>query len=184
RFAGTMLLLGVVLTACAPSPAANREIPAVAPSGGPARTGPKSVTIINSGTAPGLDNRFVVTSNNAAGIVLGLYAGKLIQSDSAGVERMPRLAEALPSFDNGLWKSNADGTMETRLTIKSGAKWHDGAALTTKDLLFNDEVYLDKSLPQLILTARNFVDHLEALDDRTLIVHWKSPYILADIFSP
>jgi len=136
-----------------------------------------------------MDNRFVITTNNAAGIVLYLYSGALIVSDNAGAF-MPRLAEAVPSVDNGLWKLNADDTMETRLTLKSGARWHDGAPLTTKDFLFSDEVYLDKSIPQTFVNARNYptvrgyIDKMEAIDDRTLVVHWNRPYILANIFSP
>jgi len=184
RFGGFILALVAVLAACAPATptGANQETSNTAPSAS-TRSGPKSAVVINSGIAPGLDNRFVITSNNAAGIVLNLYAGKLIQSDNA-LNRMPRLAEAVPTLDNGLWKVNPDGTMDTRLTLVPNAKWHDGAPFTTKDLLFSDEVYLEKSLPQLTNTARTFVDRLEAVDDRTLIVHWNSAYILADIFSP
>lgn len=149
----------------------------------PEATGPKSIVVIGSGNPPGLDNRFAITSSNAVGIVLGLYAGTLIVSDNSGA-RTPRLAEAVPSVANGLWKVFPDHTMETRLTLRPGVTWHDGAPLTAGDLLFNDEVYLDKTLPQVINTTRTFLSSMEAVDDRTLVIQWKQPYILADIYSP
>ena len=182
-FAASLVLVVAVLSACAPTPGVNRDTTSGGTGPAPSLTGPKSIAVINSGVAPVLDNRFVVTSNNAAGIVLGLYAGKLIQSDNPG-NRMPRLAEAVPTLENGLWKLNSDGTMETRLRLVPNAKWHDGTPLTTRDFLFNDDVYLEKSLPQVINTPRTFVDRIEAADDRTLVVYWKSAYILADVFSP
>jgi len=178
---GFLLGLVAMLAACTPATRGTQENAGGAPV--PARSGPKSAVVINSGIAPGLDNRFIITSNNAAGIVLSLYAGKLIQSDNAG-NRLARLAETVPTLDNGLWTVIPDGTMETRLTLVPNAKWHDGAPFTTKDLLFSDEVYLEKGLPQLTIAARAYIDRLEAVDDRALLIRWKSPYILADVYSP
>jgi ABC-type transport system substrate-binding protein len=74
--------------------------------------------------------------------------------------------------------------MEMRLTLRPGVTWHDGTPVTTKDILFNDEIYLDKDLPQTIITPRTFVDKLVAVDDRTISILWKQPYIQADIFAP
>lgn len=179
RIAGLLVTSLAVLTACAPptSRTQESEAPASAPSG------PKNIVVINSGVPAGMDNRFVVTSNNAARIVLGLYAGNLISSDNSGA-RMAKLAEAVPSLDNGLWKLFPDNTMETRLTLRAGARWHDGTPLAARDIVFNDEVYQDKSLPQTISSARNFVDRIEAVDDRTIIIRWNQTYILADVYSP
>lgn len=179
RLASLVICLPVIVSACAPPSSGDRGQSA-APG---APSAPRSIAVINSGIPTGLDNRFVVTSNNAARIVLGLYEGSLISSDNQN-NRMARLAEAIPSLDNGLWKLNADNTMETRVTIRPGTLWHDGTLLTTKDFLFNDEVYMDRTLPQTIISARTFVEKIEAVDERTLIVKWNQPYILADIYSP
>src|SRR5438093_1516445 len=182
RFARFLVVVPLVLAACAPPTSVNQATSsnASAPS---APSAPKNIIVINSGTPPGVDNRFVITSNNAAGIVLGLYAGKLIVADNSGGLRLARLAETVPSLENGLWTVAPDGTMETRLTLVRGALWHDGAPFTTQDILFNDDVYLDKNLPQLVITPRNYVERMEAVDDRTLLIHWNQPYIQADIFS-
>src|SRR5437879_2093018 len=40
------------------------------------------------------------------------------------------LAETLPTVENGLWKVNADGTMDTTLQIRQGAAWHDATLIT------------------------------------------------------
>ena len=49
--------------------------------------------------------------------------------DGGGVRRA-ELAEATPTPENGLWKVNADGTMETAWKIKNGVEWHDGTPFT------------------------------------------------------
>src|SRR5205823_4661451 len=131
-----------------------------------------------------LDFRFVVSSNNAGyNEMSGLYKSKLTVYNDAGV-LIPQLAEQVPTLDNGLWKVLPDNTMETRLTIKPGVLWHDGTPMTSKDILFNDEVYLDKELPQTVITPRTFVNKMVAVDDRTVSILWKQPYIQADVFSP
>ena len=70
RIAAVGLTVLTALSACAPPPApsgSTGQNPA-APAGQVARA-PKNAVVINSGIAPVLDNRFVITSNNAAGIV-------------------------------------------------------------------------------------------------------------------
>ncbi len=179
RMVTLLVAVPVVLAACAPSRSAGLEDSSV----GPAPSAPKNVVVINSGNPPGMDTRFVVTTNNAARIVQPLYAGQLIFSDAVG-ETRAALVEAVPTIANGLWKVNSDNTMETRLTLRQGAKWHDGTPLTTKDLIFNDEVFQDRTLPQIPIAARQHISRMEAVDDRTLVIHWRQPFILADVFSP
>ena len=45
---------------------------------------------------------------------------------------LPRLAEAVPTAENGLWVVQPDGRMETTWRIRSGAYWHDGTPLTAE----------------------------------------------------
>jgi peptide/nickel transport system substrate-binding protein len=92
----------------------------------------------------------------------------------------PRLAETLPSIDNGLWKLLPDGRMETSWTIRADARWHDGVPLTTKDLLFAVQLGQDRELGVLNNAGFKSVESVEAVNDRTIKVTWSGPYINAD----
>src|SRR5437762_2618728 len=107
----SLVVFGTVVLGCSASPSVSRSGDAAGGAPQPPRP-PKDIVVIGSGNPPGMDNRFVVTSNNANAILLGLYAGQLVVSDNTGA-RMPRLAEAVPSLENGLWKLLPDNTMET-----------------------------------------------------------------------
>jgi len=98
--------------------------------------------------------------------------------------RRPALAEAVPTLENGLWKTTPDGRMETTWTIREGARWHDGAPFTTDDLLFTATVGRDREVAILSNAAWASVEEVTALDERTIAVRWREPYIYADsVFS-
>jgi peptide/nickel transport system substrate-binding protein len=92
----------------------------------------------------------------------------------------PRLAEAVPTIENGLWRVFPDGRMEITWHIRDGAAWQDGIALTADDLVFTVQVSRDPELPVFGHIAYSSVDTVEALDSRTVVVKWKRPYIDAD----
>lgn len=95
--------------------------------------------------------------------------------------RRAELAEAVPSPENGLWKVNADGTMETTWKLKPGLEWQDGTPFTSADLAFTLQVVLDKDVP--LFSANQIYTHVagyDAPDARTIVVRWKTPYIEAD----
>ena len=86
------------------------------------------------------------------------------------LERHPTLAEAVPSLENGLWKTFPDGRMETTWTIREGARWHDGAPFTTDDLLFTATVGRDREVAILNSLLWASVDEIAALDERIITV--------------
>jgi peptide/nickel transport system substrate-binding protein len=99
--------------------------------------------------------------------------------DTRGIY-FPELAEVIPTFENGLWKVLPDGRMETSWTIRERALWHDGMPLTTDDLLFSMRISQD---PQAFPTSHPgfaFIDSAQAVDGRTIVVKWKSPYTGAE----
>jgi len=71
--------------------------------------------------------------------LIELYISGLVTFDPSG-ELGHRLAEAVPSRDNGLWKISSDSRKETTIHIKDGATWHDSTPLTTRDLMFGAAV--------------------------------------------
>ena len=74
--------------------------------------------------------------------------------------------------------------METTWTVREGARWHDGVPFTTDDLLFTATVGRDREVAILNNEAWASVEEVTALDERTLTVRWREPYIYADrVFS-
>jgi peptide/nickel transport system substrate-binding protein len=109
----------------------------------------------------------------------GLVSSGLTVKDESGLIR-PQLAESVPSVENGLWIVQPDGQMQTTWRIREGARWHDGAAFTSEDLLFTIRVGEDRDLAVFRHPAYDLIDQVEAPDPRTITVHWKRPYIGAD----
>src|SRR6266545_2980137 len=95
----------------------------------------KHITAAMSGEPPAMS--YKLSPPGVAGV---LALEKLVNvglsvQDETNAYR-PRLAEALPSVENGLWQVSPDGTMETTWHIVDGARWHDDTALSADDLLF------------------------------------------------
>jgi peptide/nickel transport system substrate-binding protein len=99
---------------------------------------------------------------------------------NADDQLVPQLAEAVPTLENGLWKVNPDGTMETTWTIKPHAAWQDGTPFTSADLLFTGQVVRDKDVAMLSSPAYDAIDTITAPDDYTVVVTWNEPFIQAD----
>lgn len=108
-----------------------------------------------------------------------LVSAGLTHLDDRSV-RHAQLADAVPTLENSLWKLLPDGRMETSWTIRSGALWHDDTPLTTRDLLFAAQVGQDKDIPALGSAGFASVESIEAVDERTVTVRWKRPFIQAD----
>jgi peptide/nickel transport system substrate-binding protein len=92
----------------------------------------------------------------------------------------PQLAESIPSVDNGQWRVLPDGRMETTWKIRSSARWHDGTAFTSDDVLFSARLFQDPDLTLQRIAGLAYVERLEAPDPLTVNVVWKQPYIEAD----
>jgi peptide/nickel transport system substrate-binding protein len=94
-------------------------------------------------------------------------------------EMRPVLAEAVPSLENGLWKVQPDGRMETTWTIKPGVRWHDSTPFTARDLTFTLAVDQDREIP---IAPPAYVEAFESVSsaDQTITVTWKRPYVDAD----
>jgi peptide/nickel transport system substrate-binding protein len=109
----------------------------------------------------------------------------LVNSGLASVDARgnlhPRLAETLPSLDNGLWKVSPDGRMETTWRIRDGARWHDGAPFTSEDVHFTIvDVGMDREVPVFKHIAYEAIDRVETPDPHTAVIYWKRISIDAD----
>ncbi len=92
----------------------------------------------------------------------------------------PLIAEVVPSVENGLWQVYPDGRMQTTWKLRADAVWHDGAPFTSADLIFTSKVGSDKTLTIAQDAAFEFIEKVEAPDQRTLVVSWSKPFVEAD----
>lgn len=106
-------------------------------------------------------------------------AGLTVTNSSDGI-RNPQLGTEVPSTSTGSWRVFPDGRMETTATLKPGTLWHDGKPITASDLVFSARVAGDKEVGLPVHGAMELIEGAEALDQRTVVVKWKSPYIAAD----
>ncbi|MSQ22990.1 MAG: hypothetical protein EXR58_00285 [Chloroflexi bacterium] len=172
-----MLATTVVLVACAPPP------PAVSPRS-PAAPGasvgpPKKAVVGVTADVSQLNKQLSGNQRGMEGIELMVNAGLGTWDDpSGGIQA--RLAEAVPSIENGLWKTSPDGTMETTWVIKNGAQWHDGTPFTSADLVFTATVDQDREIAMFHTAIYDAVDRVTAVDPRTVTVRWKQIYLDAD----
>jgi peptide/nickel transport system substrate-binding protein len=93
----------------------------------------------------------------------------------------PRLAEAVPTTDNGLWRVLPDGRMETTWKLRPGIRWHDGTPLTAEDFVFTANTAQDRDLPIARNAVFDQVENVEAIDTLTVVARWKRSYIEADL---
>jgi peptide/nickel transport system substrate-binding protein len=94
---------------------------------------------------------------------------------------VPRMAEKVPSIDDGDWKILPTGGMEVTWKIKPNAVWHDGAPLTADDFVFGFQVYKD---PAFAVEPRGElvnVTEAQAVDAHTLVVRWRTQSILGNV---
>jgi peptide/nickel transport system substrate-binding protein len=91
----------------------------------------------------------------------------------------PYLAEELPTAEKGTWTVLPDGRMETTYRLKKNATWQDGHPITAHDFVFG---FMARNDPEMAVHSVNVERRLAnatALDDHTLFLEWKEPYLWA-----
>ncbi len=96
---------------------------------------------------------------------------------------LPRVARALPSLDDGTWRVFDDGTMETVWRLRDDVWWHDGRRFSAEDVIFSWRVFNDPSLPIATRRVARLIDGMDAPNDNTVVMHWRSRYAFADQIS-
>src|SRR5206468_5776536 len=96
----------------------------------------------------------------------------------------PRLAQKIPSIEDGDWKTAPDGSMEVTWKLRPGLKWHDGTPLTADDFVFGIQVARDPNLPLPHTGGVNLVKEVLAPDANTLVVRYSETYFNANEGTP
>lgn len=180
RSISVCVTVAIVLVGCAAPPTAG---PSTNARGAPAPREVKRVVAAIQGEPVAFST--TINPSGAAGSVPGadaledlLHAG-LANHDSQG-RLVPRLADAVPTVENGHWRVFSDGRMETTWRLRDGAEWHDGLPLTAADLLFTMRVGREREIGLFWNPAYEGVESVDAPDAHTVIVRWSRPYIDAD----
>src|SRR5262245_38671019 len=101
----------------------------------------------------------------------------LVFQNPVTLERVPFLAEELPSVKKGTWKIDMQKkTMITVYKLRSGLKWHDGKPYTSKDFEFGWQIAKHPDFPMPDRLVPEMISKIETPDDRTIVIHWNDLY--------
>jgi peptide/nickel transport system substrate-binding protein len=107
-----------------------------------------------------------------------IHANGLVSNDVQG-NAEARLAERLPSLEDGSITLLQDGRMRTTWKLRSDVRWHDGVPFEAEDLVFSWRVFTDPTLPVRPVNQIALIESVEATDPHTLVMTWRSPYFRA-----
>src|SRR5262245_47261754 len=93
------------------------------------------------------------------------------------LERVPVLAEELPSVKKGTWKTDMQKkTMNTGYNQRPGLTWHDGKPYTSKDFEFGWQIAKHPEFPMPDRLVPDLISKVETPDDRTIVIYWNDLY--------
>lgn len=173
--AGLTMLLGA---ACAPGSGQGPRQDAA--SGG--STAPKVLRMgFGADDEPTTDFRIAYGSIGAGGTETRylLNSPLTIYDDQNNLH--PRLAQRVPTLENGDWSVTPDGRMETTWKLRPDVRWHDGSPFTAEDLVFSFRVARDPAFAIGTRVLSN-VEEVVAVDPHTLVMRWKNVDISANVF--
>lgn len=164
-------MLTLVATACQPAGSSSVS----APQGGGAPSGAQPRTLVLTDRQEPANLHGKIAGSGSQGFGKELFNAQLTRFDPGGVAQ-PYLAERLPELNTATWQVYADGRMETTYLLRPGLTWHDGQPLTADDFVFASKVYANPQLGVFTVSPQNLMEDVQALDSRTLVIRWRSPY--------
>src|SRR6185436_11850215 len=94
----------------------------------------------------------------------------LVTQNPVTLERVPVLAEELPSIKKGTWKIDTQKkTMITVYRLRPNLKWHDGKPYTSKDFEFGWQIAKHPEFPMPDRLVPEMIAKIETPDDRTIV---------------
>jgi peptide/nickel transport system substrate-binding protein len=176
------IVVALLLVACAPSGAPSRG--AVQPDGAvPGQGVPQKPIVIAFSNEPSVlaPAFFGGPGNRDFSAILNGYLAYFTPQQ----QPVPYLAEELPTIEKGTWKVLPDGGMQTTYKLRRNAAWHDGKPLRAQDYVFAFTIHTDPAVPVTRADAEKRMRAVQALDDHTLFIDWKEPYLWAGtLFGP
>lgn len=105
-----------------------------------------------------------------------LHSNALITSDISSRKPVGRLAQAVPSLDDGSITLLPDGRMRVVYRLRGDVLWHDGSPFTAEDMLFTFRFNTDPGLPNPHPTEARLMDSAEASDPQTFVLYFKQAH--------
>src|SRR4030095_5119573 len=93
----------------------------------------------------------------------------------------PRLAERLPSLENGDWRVAPDSSMEVTWRLRRDAVAHDGTPLTAEAFVFGNTIRSDRALGITVGPPARLIESVSASDPHTFVVRWSQPYVYGNV---
>jgi peptide/nickel transport system substrate-binding protein len=181
--ASRVLLLGILILSVGCAPAATQQ-PSQSQSGQTVSQRPaaavKRIVAGIPANPPMLYNKLNVGGVGGQGAAIQDLVHVGLTAYDPQHDLQPRLAEAVPTLENGLWQLLPDGKMDTIWHIRPNAVWHDGTPFTADDLAFTLRVAMDRELPAFGNVAYASIETFAARDPRTFVVRWSKPFVAAD----
>lgn len=137
-------------------------------------------TAAASGAKPGGIWRMALTGNPTAypittpGQLVDILVNKTIYNGLVRYQLNGNALNVVPDLAES-WQANPDLT-EYTFTIRQGVKWHDGQPLTTGDIKFTFDAYLDPKVNSPRRSGLSAIKEVQAVDDKTVKFLLKNPY--------
>jgi peptide/nickel transport system substrate-binding protein len=178
RLAAFLGVAALLATSCAaPS---NPELPGAPGNGGASSAPPKTLNLaVDVSAEPSTGMILIGRGGAVGGENHWLFHSGLTVYDQNG-NLTPRLAERVPTLENGDWKASPDGTMEVTWRLRQDARWHDGTPLTAEDFVFGNTVRTNRDLGITDGPSPALIAGTAAPDPHTFVVSWKQPYVMAN----
>lgn len=171
-----------LLSACVPSPDRASDVPG---ADGASRATTTKVLTLATQIEPVLFNEELAGGGSPGGgreQPLQIAHNYLVVSNERNVIQ-PQLAAEVISVEQGTWRVNADGSMDTIWKLRPNVKWHDGTPFTSQDLLFSFNVYRDPDIPSGSGggggAALRLMQSAWAPDPYTFEIHWSGVFVRA-----
>jgi peptide/nickel transport system substrate-binding protein len=169
---GLILALTVILAGCAPAAPAATSAPATsapatsAPTVAPVPAGPKILKIRLYGDIQNMDPAMYVSANDLA-VGTNVFSGLVTYAPNS-YDVVNDLAESISTSEDGL---------QVTFKLKEGVMWQKGyGEVTTEDVKFSYERFLDPELASGYAGDWEQLDHVEIVDKYNGILVFKKPF--------
>jgi peptide/nickel transport system substrate-binding protein len=182
---GFTLVALLVVTACAPpeNPARGQS-PSSATAQSPAAPSKPKVLTIGVTTNVQVIGPFTGGSTGGWTTLNELHSAGLISSDVDSPRPIGRLAEKVPTLEDGSIAVLSDGRMRVVYNLRRNVTWQDGVAFTAQDLVFSNTFLSDPGLPVARSESARKVETVEAVDDYTAAFIFSTIYNLGNLLGP